>query len=569
MVQPTSLPGGVTSTNTLMVMKITTPSKPPIMMTTTSIALKSDHLITTSIAYSKLPPSRNPASNSTTLSIDDGTLTVYPWWKSAIGAYLPVALAAIYRTAWSTVFQSAKLVEPFARLANSGGSFATDALFSHYTSSNTDIEAIVSFKGRFWVMFWTAAIHSSTALLPPLASETLRTNTRNCPEGRGGFDPTKTNPCFPELTANKVSLRIVQGYLVYVVCASLCLLLALRRRRTTGLYSDPSSIAGLAALVHNPQLLRDFRAASPHESAGSSKKRLGNNMYGLQLYESASGASRYGIVPLDNSGCRNNSIVEDTISGSTHPSESPHKYEKPRKEKVLELATDIGFGICLAGLLAVIIAYYLDAGDNGFNRFFNSNTFGPRFILTVAAGLIGTQWNRTRKEIQTLDVYRRLSQGRADPRRTLLCRRSVIPFCALFSSFRHGNWLLAWVSIITILSQILIITVSGIPYSEGELWTQMLVCTYLSIGILSLMLLTLPMLAWWKTKLPVLPRQPDTVGAVISYVFASRAVQEWEELEFLSTEERDQKIAGSGTTWTYGEMDCEVDGTRRWMIDEE
>jgi len=238
-------------------------------------------------------------------------------------------------------------------------------------------------------------------------------------------------------------------------------------------------------------------------------------------------------------------------------------------ERILGLPVDIGFGVCVFGLLAIIVAYYLDGGNNGFNRFFNSNTFGPRFILTAAAGLIGTMWNRTQKQMQMLVVYRRLSRGKADPQRTLLYRSSSNPFNVLFCSIRHGNWLLAWVSLVNFLSQVLVIAVSGIPYSEGELWVQMLVCTYLFIGILSLMLLTLPILLWWKAKLPPLPRQPDTVGAIISYVFATRAVQEWGELEFLSTKERDQKISGSGTTWTYGEMNCECDNTRRWMIDEE
>jgi hypothetical protein len=46
----------------------------------------------------------------------------------------------------------------------------------------------------------------------------------------------------------------------------------------------------------------------------------------------------------------------------------------------------------LVGTFAVIMAYYFDNSDDDYNRFFSSQTFGPRFILTGAGTVIASMW---------------------------------------------------------------------------------------------------------------------------------------------------------------------------------
>jgi hypothetical protein len=43
--------------------------------------------------------------------------------------------------------------------------------------------------------------------------------------------------------------------------------------------------------------------------------------------------------------------------------------------------------IILTGLLGLLIAYSEDCSNSGFNNFFNSNAFGPRFVMTSLASL--------------------------------------------------------------------------------------------------------------------------------------------------------------------------------------
>ena len=45
-------------------------------------------------------------------------------------------------------------------------------------------------------------------------------------------------------------------------------------------------------------------------------------------------------------------------------------------------------------ILGVVLAYHLDYRADSFNNFFNSGSFGPGFILTLAATVIATLWKR-------------------------------------------------------------------------------------------------------------------------------------------------------------------------------
>jgi hypothetical protein len=54
--------------------------------------------------------------------------------------------------------------------------------------------------------------------------------------------------------------------------------------------------------------------------------------------------------------------------------------------------TDISLAFFVLGTTALIVAYYLATGSSGFNDFFNSNTFGPRFIMTMCGTIVVTLW---------------------------------------------------------------------------------------------------------------------------------------------------------------------------------
>src|ERR1700743_165078 len=77
----------------------------------------------------------------------------------------------------------------------------------------------------------------------------------------------------------------------------------------------------------------------------------------------------------------------------------PPIVQKPRRRKwnILSAISDVLFIVILLALLGVVSAYYKDGKSDGFNKFFDSRTFGPRFLLTGTGTLIAINWKRLEK----------------------------------------------------------------------------------------------------------------------------------------------------------------------------
>ena len=92
----------------------------------------------------------------------------------------------------------------------------------------------------------------------------------------------------------------------------------------------------------------------------------------------------------------------------------------------------------------------------------------------------------------------------------------------------------------------------------------------MSMAILALMVVAIVALLLWRWRwqgMLDLPRRPETLAAVISYICASRTLDDFEGLECLDEGQRDQQIVGMRKRYGYGRRRC-VDGVVRWAIDE-
>jgi hypothetical protein len=73
-----------------------------------------------------------------------------------------------------------------------------------------------------------------------------------------------------------------------------------------------------------------------------------------------------------------------------------------------------------------------------------------------------------------------------------------------------------------------VVILAAISFSPGEIFLELIICTYTSIGILSFMVIALLALGLWTRKLPYLSRTKDTLGGVISYICGSRILVNFE-----------------------------------------
>ena len=309
----------------------------------------------------------------------------FPLWNVFVGNYLALVIAVLFKQFWTAIYAKAKLIEPFVRLTEGNGVPASAVLSTFYLSSNIIPDPILAFSKRLWIVLWTSSAYFAVGFLAPVSSELLFLNTKytGCPFPQ---PDNPTNPCWPpRLSIDPVLSRIVQGLLTYIAIMTLSLLLMTFRLRT-GIYSDPSSIASITALVHHPDVIEDFRTLSEDASIKNINQLLGDRLYKLGEYQRQDGTCRYGLVP-----------AVPAFQNFVRDGPPPAQKSSRSRRKFLDMFLDILFLLVLLALLGIVVAYYLDGRDDAFNRFFNSTTFGPKFVLTGVGTLIAIAWKKVER----------------------------------------------------------------------------------------------------------------------------------------------------------------------------
>src|SRR5205085_699540 len=182
------------------------------------------------------------------------------------------------------------------QLARTHGALAGNSLHAYYLSSNLMPEPIVGFIKGHWLIMLTSVAYFAVGILAPLASESIFNDTNyHCPNP----DPERPqNPCWPpRLTADPIAIRTLQGLLALIAVMTLGIMVTMYRS-PSGIYTDPSSIATVASLMHHPEVLDDFQRVGMKARRKDMKKQLGNKRYRIQNYQSPDGAWRYGIVAV-------------------------------------------------------------------------------------------------------------------------------------------------------------------------------------------------------------------------------------------------------------------------------
>jgi hypothetical protein len=161
----------------------------------------------------------------------------------------------------------------------------------------------------------------------------------------------------------------------------------------------------------------------------------------------------------------------------------------------------------------------------------------------------------------------RLHEMNATPTPTILLRKHSLPLTSFLPMLRNGHFMAAIIAFAAILSEFFVVVFSGLPYRPGQLRSEFIFCAITSLTVIALMLLTVVGTNIWRRWLPRLPRKPDNVAAVLTYVCQSRMVEDFEGVEVLSVRERDRRIRDLRKRYGYGVRKGE-DGLGRWTIDE-
>jgi len=169
-------------------------------------------------------------------------------------------------------------------------------------------------------------------------------------------------------------------------------------------------------------------------------------------------------------------------------------------------------------------------------------------------------------DVQTLSPYWELQMQGAHPGPTILLRKHSLPILSLMSLLRKQHYIAATVVLTALLSEFLVITLSGLPYRAGQLPGELYFCAVLSLTLLALMIVMLIVVNVWRRMLPSLPRNPDSMAAVMMHVSGSQMCRDFHGTEHLPTNQRDQRILSLKKRYFYGFFGHGEKG--RWVVDE-
>jgi hypothetical protein len=500
------------------------------------LAVSVSHEKRTVNPQSSSPPSYPPGASGAPISGDwsNPTAPAPGSWSSPaaayfLGAYVPALVAVLISVWWKCIFARLKEMEPFYQLTKPRGVEAKESLLLSYAGSMLPMVLLKSLWSKHWLTLMGAANLVLVTLCTLFASSTLYLKGEG--EGCGVIANAVgdlNNDCDIRLKMHP-ALGFVLGIFLFAVALLALLVMVTLQRRSSGIFAEANSIAGIASLT-TAKLSQDAR----------------QSFQGPQC--------RYALASSSSNGT--NSIVElpsVTPQTSIWPSFSGQvAIQKPKRDshremKPLSLVLFFLFEIAIL----VLIIYYGFVSKPGtgdiLEDFMDSESVGIR-VFMASLGL-GTKfyWGWIEKYIHHTSPYIALAspQG-ATAEQSILLQNHSHPLIALFRSGTWRYWLTGVVTLMASLSEVLVITLTAVPFSTATAYQAHEISVYLSVAILGIMIFTVPAVLIWqiRNKKREIPEMPECIADILALVANGHG---WNTLGMLDDKERRRVVKGWGT----------------------
>ncbi|KAK5329094.1 hypothetical protein LTR70_000930 [Exophiala xenobiotica] len=479
--------------------------------------------------------------------------------------YLPPLMAVLVKALWQALYAAIRLIEPFERMNNPGGTPMRYSLFAEYLSSSLSLD-ILGALGRGNLIPLVAGF--SFVLLQigtPLATIPMTVESADICMIDG-----QERRCDPRWVVNTALLRSVEA--IAAACMlSIVVIAILIRRQKSGISSDPSSLASVATLLNHEHLLHDIQSVDPNSKHEAFEKAFDQHACWIGYHRNSEGLARYGIVgsqaPNGSTGHRTLLARGQDYQAVNNPAQSSSQV-KSSSDSVWFLVTDILGLLVPLTLFAIIVAFWFDTRNDVLNEFFNSTTRWPKLVLVSLATISALLTSSIERVVRIVEPFRRLAANYshdvtrpAPPETTLLIKRSGTAYSSLIRSAHllalkelHGGRMSfqTLVALAAILADLSIIAVVGIAFSEAMVWKQYKISSFLGMALLGYVLMIwLVVLIWWRNNAVVKAvrssKGAETIGGVMRYLVlggkmnveeAARLDVEWEQHRSLEKADR-------------------------------
>jgi hypothetical protein len=481
------------------------------------------------------------------------------WQRSYyfLGTYLATLIAVLYGILWKCIFARIKEMEPFFQMMKPGGATAKDSLLLDYADATLLKIFFSSLTARHGLSLVGAINSGLITVCTALAPDVLYIGTTGTcgPTGNGKL-------CKPFLAVRSI-LGWILGVIVFgVFVLAVAIILTLRRRKS-GIFAEATSLAGLATLVpektdfsHDPYPINDQSwARSPSTTLPDLRFFIGS----LDPDSKSPSYARYGII--------------SSTPRSPHETNIPYRAErKPKSNLALHPISLTCLWLVLVGFLVLIIYYrYVShpSSGNGFESFMDSESFGIRTFMACIGLGIRFHWSAIETYIRKATVYLALANpAGAIAKDSVLVGTRAHAITSLVSRDVVRSPFGGVVSFVALLAEVLIIALSGVPYSRASSYTAHNVSVHLSIGIIAVMILVLTAVFFRTRRAKDVPSRAECLADTMEMISESVLSERLRGMASLSGSERDGVIGKWGSRYILRRR-IESEGRKEseWSID--
>jgi hypothetical protein len=469
--------------------------------------------------------------------------------------FAPTLSAVVYGVLWQFLDFEVRRLEAYYQLSKEGGALAAESINVDYVTSFNFLRPFQALKlGHYAVAVSSIATTLAISLVPTFAAASVvltpsREQRLKNPNGPKAiqFSETWTHLLTSTLT----------------ICAALgCVLLYLLQSRRSGLLADVRGIAGLASMAVVSHILMDFKGmdiATPKDI----HQQLKHHRYTLR---------NSSLAPDDENPV--SSKDRDRFRDDYSP-QNPHPL-------MLRSAGSIPFIVGLLLFAGLIPAFLFSPVD--------AVTDKAPWVITALAVCLKLSWNAMETAVRMMEPNYILS-GRHAPAKTLGLDYTALPFGYLpIRALLNGHMLVFLVGFGSIMTEFLTILVTSLATVNGQSFRaghmndknkdsdrlinagqETVMSFYLSFSLAMFILLYMMAVAatvFYRRRHPFLPRQPNTIASILSFIHQSKMLYDFVGTEKMSNAERMKKLSEGQKTYGLGWF-MGRDGKTHCGVDEE
>lgn len=281
--------------------------------------------------------------------------------------YGPVILAAVFSLLWSDIDVNIKKLHPFMEMAHPDSSheISSKSICFTYLDKITYLVPFYSLWQGHTLVFVASCLDVVATILAPLLANSLKLQVFVLSVD-GGF-------LFGRSPAISLTVARVTEALLLCMMSAIGYLIYLLKRKSSAVYSDPTSLASIMAMAH-PTVLAVFRELETSTSTGLTSQELDQRLHSLNprlnhIVDEVTGRTTYQIS------------VDPATVPSSHQPEEMHKRNRLSRWFATLSTSSIPSLVLIIGLIISIPFTAMVTSPDG-------STILPFRVITVAFAII-------------------------------------------------------------------------------------------------------------------------------------------------------------------------------------